>query len=125
MVLETPIRERNAMPEHIAPASPRPRLDAFDTDTLHSPGRTAVRVSVVIPALNEVDNLAHVLPRIPLWVDEILLVDGNSTDGTPEVAKQLRPTVRVIYQEGRGKGDALRAGFAQATGDIVVMLDAD
>ena len=66
------------------------------------------RISVVIPALNEVDNLAHVLPRIPLWVDEILLVDGNSTDGTPEVAKQLRPTVRVIYQEGRGKGDALR-----------------
>lgn len=47
------------------------------------------RVSVVIPALNEADNLPYVLPRIPSWVDEVLLVDGNSTDNTVEVARVL------------------------------------
>jgi glycosyltransferase involved in cell wall biosynthesis len=83
------------------------------------------RVSVVIPALNEAKNLAHVLPRIPDWVDEILLVDGHSTDGTPEVAKELQPSIRIVKQEGRGKGAALRTGFEHVTGDIVVMLDAD
>lgn len=84
-----------------------------------------VRVSVVIPALNEADNLPHVLPRIPRWVHEVLVVDGNSTDGTPEIAEALLPHVRIVRQSGRGKGDALRAGFASATGDVIVMLDAD
>lgn len=82
-------------------------------------------VSVVIPALNEEQNLAHVLPRIPRWVDEVLLVDGNSTDNTTAVAQQLWPNIRIITQSGRGKGNALRAGFAAATGEIIVMLDAD
>ena len=82
-------------------------------------------VSVVIPARNEAMNLPHVLPRIPMWVHEVVLVDGNSTDGTVEVARGLLPNVRVVLQEGRGKGDALRLGFAAATGDIIVMLDAD
>jgi len=86
---------------------------------------TSLKVSVVIPALNEADNLAHVLPRVPEWVHEVLLVDGHSTDGTVEVAQQLWPSIRVIQQDGFGKGDAIRAGFAYATGDIVVMLDAD
>lgn len=82
-------------------------------------------VSVVIPALNEADNLPHVLPYIPPWVDEVLLVDGESTDGTDEVARQLLPDVRIIQQEGRGKGAALRSGFRAARCDIIVMLDAD
>ena len=82
-------------------------------------------VSVVIPAMNEAANLLHVLPRIPAWVHELILVDGASTDGTAEVARALWPGVRVVGQERRGKGVALRAGFAAATGDIVVMLDAD
>ncbi len=93
-----------------------------------APSRGAVtdcRVSVVIPALNEADNLAHVLPRIPHWVHEVLLVDGHSTDGTVEVARKLWPTIRIVTQEGRGKGAALRSGFKAATGDIIVMLDAD
>jgi glycosyltransferase involved in cell wall biosynthesis len=82
-------------------------------------------VSVVIPARNEAKNLPLVLPRIPNWVYEVVLVDGNSVDGTPEVARRLYPKVRIIAQTGRGKGDALRAGFAAATGEIIVMLDAD
>jgi glycosyltransferase involved in cell wall biosynthesis len=82
-------------------------------------------VSVVIPAMNEAENLPYVLPRIPAWVHEVLLVDGNSTDGTVAVARQLWPSVRIVRQQGRGKGAALRSGFAAATGDIIVMLDAD
>ncbi len=82
-------------------------------------------VSVVIPALNEAENLPYVLPLIPTWIDEVILVDGYSHDGTVEVARQLLPEVRVVQQSRRGKGDALRSGFAAATGDIIVMLDAD
>ncbi len=83
------------------------------------------RVSVVIPALNEAENLPLVLPRIPDDVHEIILVDGESVDRTIDVARSLIPHVRIVRQESRGKGAALRSGFAAATGDIVVMLDAD
>jgi glycosyltransferase involved in cell wall biosynthesis len=86
---------------------------------------TTVRVSVVIPALNEAENLPHVLPRIPDWIHEVLLVDGHSTDGTVELARRLRPSIRIVQQQGCGKGAALRSGCAVATGDIIVMLDAD
>jgi glycosyltransferase involved in cell wall biosynthesis len=75
--------------------------------------------------MNEAENLPYVLPRIPDWVDEVLLVDGHSTDGTVEIARQLRPDIRVVYQPGRGKGDALRYGIQEATGDIIVTMDAD
>lgn len=83
------------------------------------------RVCVLICTLNEADNLRHVLPKIPGWVDEVLLVDGHSTDGTVELAQQLRPDIRILYQPGKGKGDALRCGIQQASGDIIVTLDAD
>jgi glycosyltransferase involved in cell wall biosynthesis len=82
-------------------------------------------VSVVIPAKNEARNLEHVLATIPDWVDEIVLVDGHSTDDTVEVAQKLCPGIRIVHQEGRGKGDALQAGFAAAEGEIIVMMDAD
>jgi phosphoheptose isomerase len=82
-------------------------------------------ISAIIPTLNEEHNLPHVLPKIPKAVDEVILVDGNSTDRTVEVARELLPGIRVVMQEGRGKGAALRSGFAAATGDIIVMLDAD
>ena len=85
----------------------------------------SVRVSVVIPALNEAENLPHVFPRLPDGLHEVIIVDGRSTDGTVEVARRLRPDVRIVKQDGKGKGNALAAGFAAATGDIFVMLDAD
>ena len=85
----------------------------------------SVTVSVVIPALNEAESLPHVLPRIPRDVHEVILVDGRSDDGTCEVARSLMPGIKIVKQEGRGKGAALRAGFAAATGDIIVHLDAD
>jgi glycosyltransferase involved in cell wall biosynthesis len=82
-------------------------------------------ISLVIPTLNEAANLPHVLTRIPSIVDEVLLVDGHSVDDTISVARAIRPDVRVVLQDGRGKGNALACGFAAASGDIIVMLDAD
>jgi len=82
-------------------------------------------VSVVIPTLNEARNVAHVLSKLPSGVDEVVLVDGGSTDDTVEVARAARPDVTVISQTRQGKGNALACGFAAATGDIIVMMDAD
>jgi glycosyltransferase involved in cell wall biosynthesis len=83
------------------------------------------RISAVIPALNEARNIPHVFERLPECVDEVILVDGNSADDTVAVARSVRPDVRVVLQHGTGKGNALACGFAAATGDIIVMLDAD
>ena len=85
----------------------------------------SVRVSVVVPALNEAENLPHVFARLPHGLHEVIVVDGRSTDATVEVARRLRPDVRIVMQDGKGKGNALAAGFAAASGDIVVTLDAD
>jgi hypothetical protein len=82
-------------------------------------------ISVVIPTLNEAANLPHVLTRLPDSVDEVVLVDGHSVDDTIAVARALCPDVRIVLQDGRGKGNALACGFAAASGDIIVMLDAD
>jgi glycosyltransferase involved in cell wall biosynthesis len=82
-------------------------------------------ISVVIPALNEAENLPHVLATLPEDVFELVLVDGNSLDGTATVARELYPLVQIVGQPGRGKGDALAAGFAACSGDIIVMMDAD
>jgi glycosyltransferase involved in cell wall biosynthesis len=83
------------------------------------------RVSLIVPTLNEAKNLPHVFAELPGGLHEVIVVDGFSTDGTPEVARSLRADVRVVNQPQRGKGDALRCGFEAATGDILVMLDAD
>ncbi len=84
-----------------------------------------VTVSVVVPTLNEVRNLPFVLPRIPAWVDQVVLVDGGSEDGTVQVARALIPEIDVVREFRPGKGAALQAGFRAAHGDIIVTLDAD
>ncbi len=85
----------------------------------------APRVSVVLPVMNEAANLPGVFGTLPVWVNEVVLVDGRSTDGTIDVARELWPDVRVVHQGGVGKGDALAAGFAAASGEIVVAIDGD
>lgn len=82
-------------------------------------------VSVIIPAKNEARNLAWVLEQIPAWVHEVILVDGLSTDATLEMARASWPDIRIVHEMRPGKGAALRAGFEAATGELVVMLDAD
>ena len=85
-------------------------------------------VSVVVPTRNEARNLEIVLPAIAAVrpsVHEIIVVDGHSTDDTVETAHRLLPWVKVITQTRKGKGNALACGFAAATGDIIVMFDAD
>ncbi|MER6949521.1 glycosyltransferase family 2 protein [Nonomuraea sp. NPDC000554] len=82
-------------------------------------------VTVVVPAMNEADNLPHVFATLPDWIDEVVLVDGNSNDETVAVARRLRPGLRVVTQTRRGKGNALIEGFEAARGDIIVMIDAD
>lgn len=84
----------------------------------------ALTVSVVIPTWNEAGNIGRVLRQMSRFHD-IILVDAYSADGTLEVARRARPDVRVVQRPPRGKGDALRAGFASATGDVIVTMDAD
>jgi hypothetical protein len=83
------------------------------------------KVSVVVPAMNEEQNIGVVLGRLPEGLHEVILVDGNSQDKTIEAAERAYPGIRVLTQGGRGKGDAFRTGFAAVTGNLVVMLDAD
>ena len=83
------------------------------------------KVSLIIPTLEEADNLKFVLPAIPNIVDELIIVDGGSTDGTLDVVNELRPSAKIIVDTVPGKGHALRRGFEAAVGDILVMMDAD
>ena len=93
-------------------------------DEIDRESTAGLRVSVVVPTYNEAANLPHVFALLP-DVHEIIVVDGRSVDGTVETVRSLRPDVRIVLQNRRGKGNALACGFAAVTGDIVVMLDAD
>ncbi len=85
-------------------------------------------VTVIVPTRNEAKNLEIVLPAIAAvrpGVHEIIVVDGNSTDGSIETARRVLPSVKVITQTRKGKGNAMACGFAAASGDVIVMFDAD
>jgi glycosyltransferase involved in cell wall biosynthesis len=96
-----------------------------DRPSVASPVLILPLVSFVIPTLNEAKNLPHLLPRIPEWAYEVIIVDGRSTDDTVKVAQELRPDIRVLMEPRRGKGAALQTGFLAARGNVIVMLDAD
>ena len=114
------IREESLQPvDHVSAHAPRARQPA------PSLTQTGWRVSVVIAAMNEAENLPHVLARLPEGLHEVILVDGHSVDDTVAVARRLRPDMRILTQTGRGKGNALGDGFAVCSGDIIVALDAD
>ena len=89
-------------------------------------------VSVVVPCRNERGNIEGAVlrtPKLAKW-QEIIFVEGNSTDGTYEECERVRAAypdheIQVMRQSGKGKGDAVRKGFAAARGDILVILDAD
>ncbi len=103
----------------------RPRPQVQDSSRLS--------ISVIVPCRNERGNIADAIARIPQMgrFTEIVFVDGNSTDGTAaEIENQIRlhpdKNIKLIHQgQGRGKGDAVRKGFAAATGDVLVIQDAD
>ena len=82
-------------------------------------------MSLVITTLNQGRSLTWVPQNLPEWIDELILVDGLSTDRTEVVAFRQCPDVVVVHQVRRGKSAALRARFAAATGDIIAILDAD
>lgn len=82
------------------------------------------RISIVIPTRNEARNLEVVLATLPP-VHEVIIVDGHSVDGTLETARRVMPSAITMTQTRRGKGNALSCGFERATGDIIVMFDAD
>ncbi len=89
-----------------------------------SPARR-FRVSLVIPTLNEAVGARALLINVPSWVDEVVVVDGPSTDGTLDAVAEVCPHALRLTQRGVGKGDAIKEGLAAATGDIIVTMDAD
>lgn len=115
-------RSGEALAEEMAAAQSDRQLGPVGSRAGAGEART---ISVVVPAMNEERNIAWVLERIPSYVDEVLLVDGHSTDDTVRVAREVRPDIRVVPQRGCGKGAAMRTGFEDAVGDYVVVLDAD
>lgn len=93
-----------------------------------APARRPLRdpsVTVVLPVLNEAENLPWLLERIPNHGTEIVMVDGGSMDGSRVLARELRPDIVIVGQCRPGKGCALAHGYRRATGDVIVTLDAD
>jgi glycosyltransferase involved in cell wall biosynthesis len=82
-----------------------------------------LRVTVVIPCLNEEEGIQKVLCEVPAFVDEIIVVDNGSTDSTATIARKMG--AHVITELHRGYGRAYKSGFSKATGDIIVTLDGD
>ena len=85
---------------------------------------TGKKISIIIPAYNEAKRIGNVLSKIPDFADEIIVVDDGSKDNTAEVAKKYGANI-IRLKENQGKGAAINAGMKEATGDIIVFIDAD
>jgi SAM-dependent methyltransferase len=89
--------------------------------------------TILIPCRNERGNIENAIRRMPRFgrTQEIIFAEGNSSDGTFEECERVRDAykdqwnIKVLKQDGKGKGDAVRKGFAEATGDVLMILDAD
>ncbi len=81
------------------------------------------KISVVIPCYNEEEGVALVIRSLPAFIDEVVVVDNNSTDKTAEVARELG--ARVVFEKQKGYGAAYKAGLPAVTGDITVTMDGD
>ena len=82
-----------------------------------------MRTSVIIPSRNEGDVVVELARATRPHCDEVLIIDGHSSDGSPE--RLAAEGFRVITDRGKGKGDALRLGIESAAGDVIVTMDAD
>ncbi|MBV6431117.1 MAG: putative glycosyltransferase [Bryobacteraceae bacterium] len=82
-----------------------------------------LKITVVIPCLNEEQGIEQVLRRMPEFVDQIIVVDNGSTDRTAEVARSFG--ARVIREDVRGYGRSYKRGFSEASGDVIITLDGD
>jgi glycosyltransferase involved in cell wall biosynthesis len=98
-------------------------MNRKEYDFIHS--RKWPEVSLVIPVLNEEQNLRLMLAQIAPIFSEIIVVDGGSTDGSVRAVREILPHAKVISGGEKGKGDAIRAGLARATGDVLIQVDAD
>jgi ubiquinone/menaquinone biosynthesis C-methylase UbiE len=94
--------------------------------------RTLPRVSVICPCRNEAGNIQQIVERLPAMgaQTELILVEGHSQDDTLATCRKVAASmpeknITVLVQEGRGKGDAVRLGFSRASGDVLMILDAD
>lgn len=94
--------------------------------------RTLMSATVLVPCRNERGNIEPAVKRIPRFCDdmEILFVEGHSQDGTLEEIRRVIDAyphldIKVLVQDGKGKGDAVRKGFANARGEVLMILDAD
>jgi hypothetical protein len=123
----------------VLPAVPGFRWLSFATVAVLRPavdaGQERPSLTVVIAARNERGNIENALRRLPDFraPTEVIFVEGHSTDGTWEEIQRVRPLfdgrnglrVKALQQQGRGKADAVRLGFSNASGDLLTILDAD
>lgn len=106
-------------------ARPVPKITEEEAKSRYS-------VSVLVPARNESGNIKNAIERIPEMGShtQIIFCEGNSTDDTWETIQKLKreypeKDIHILQQKGKGKGDAVRCGYAEATGDVLMILDAD